>query len=91
MLTPDMKRIILAFASSFLRSSRTKHVDYGVKAAHYPALGAALMGALQSRLGDEWNAETAAAWSRVFQLLSKHMIEEAYAGRDRPGVSHVTG
>ena len=69
---------------SAARTLARQHVDYGVKAAHYPALGAALMGALESRLGDEWNAETAAAWSKVFQLLSKHMIEEAYAGRDRP-------
>jgi hemoglobin-like flavoprotein len=69
---------------SAARTLARQHVDYGVKAAHYPALGAALLGALESRLGDEWNAETAAAWSKVFRLLSKHMIEEAYAGRDRP-------
>jgi hemoglobin-like flavoprotein len=83
----DDKDKLFAVARTLAR----QHVDYGVKAAHYPVLGAALMGTLQGRLGDEWNAETAAAWSKVFQLLSKHMIDEAYAGRDRPGVSHVTG
>jgi hemoglobin-like flavoprotein len=69
---------------SAARTLARQHVDYGVEAVHYPTLGAALMGALESRLGDEWNAETAAAWSKVFQLLSRHMIEEAYAGRDQP-------
>ena len=68
---------------SAARTLARQHVDYGVKAAHYPALGAALMGALESRLGDEWNAETAAAWSRVFQLLTRHMIAEAYGGPNR--------
>jgi hemoglobin-like flavoprotein len=59
-----------------------QHLHYGVEASHYPAVGAALMRALESRLGSEWNEETAAAWSRVYRSLSRHMIEQAY-GEDR--------
>jgi hemoglobin-like flavoprotein len=43
-----------------------QHLHYGVEASHYPAVGAALMRPLESRLGSEWNEETAAAWSRVY-------------------------
>jgi hemoglobin-like flavoprotein len=63
---------------SVARTIAKQHVHYGVEASHYPALGAALMRALESRLGSEWNEETAAAWSRVYQSLSRHMIQQAY-------------
>jgi hemoglobin-like flavoprotein len=65
---------------SVARTLARQHVHYGVDASHYPALGAALMGALQSQLGSEWNEETAAAWSRVYRMLSNQMIAEAYGG-----------
>jgi hemoglobin-like flavoprotein len=65
---------------SVARTIARQHVHYGVEASHYPALGAALMRALESRLGSEWNGETAAAWSRVYRSLSRHMIEQANGG-----------
>jgi hemoglobin-like flavoprotein len=71
---------------SVARTLARQHVHYGVEASHYPALGAALIGALESRLGAEWNEDTAAAWSRVYQFLSRHMIEEAYSSRDQQPV-----
>jgi hemoglobin-like flavoprotein len=70
---------------SVARTLARQHVHYGVEAAHYPALGAALIGAIKSRLGSEWNEETAAAWSRVYQSLARHMIEEAYGGHAQGG------
>jgi hemoglobin-like flavoprotein len=74
---------------SVARTLARQHVHYGVEASHYPAVGAALMSALEGGLGSEWSGETAAAWSRVYQSLSKHMIEQAYGGtlqdgRERP-------
>jgi hemoglobin-like flavoprotein len=67
---------------SVARTIAKQHVDYGVEASHYPVLGAALLRALESRLGSEWNEETAAAWLSVYQSLSTHMIEQAYGGRE---------
>jgi hemoglobin-like flavoprotein len=75
---------------SVARTIAKQHVHYGVEASHYPAVGAALMRALESRLGSEWNEETAAAWLRVYQSLSRHMIEQAYGGHDHEG-RHRTG
>jgi len=55
-----------------------RHVDYGVKAADYEPVGAALLWALEQGLGAHWTAELAAAWSLAYGLLSDFMIGEAY-------------
>jgi hemoglobin-like flavoprotein len=73
---------------SVARTLAEQHVHYGVEASHYPAVGTALMRALESRLGSEWNEETAAAWLRVYQSLSRHMIEQAYGGHEEGGTGH---
>jgi hypothetical protein len=43
------------------------------------------MSVMERRPGSEWNEETTAAWLRVYQSLSKHMIEQAYDGHDQEG------
>jgi hemoglobin-like flavoprotein len=58
-----------------------QHVLYGVQPAHYTTLGQALMWTLEHRLGAEWNDETAAAWARAYDMLCRHMIENAYGER----------
>ncbi|MDB5565202.1 MAG: putative nitric oxide dioxygenase [Tardiphaga sp.] len=55
-----------------------KHVGYGVKAAHYPIVGAALLWTLEKGLGEAWNPELAAAWTAAYGTLSGYMISEAY-------------
>jgi hemoglobin-like flavoprotein len=69
---------------SVARTLALQHVHYGVEASHYPALGAALMEALESRLGSEWDEETAAAWSRIYRSLSGHMVAAAYGAGAPP-------
>jgi hemoglobin-like flavoprotein len=55
-----------------------KHVGYGVKAAHYPIVGGALLWTLEKGLGEAWNPELAAAWTAAYGTLSGYMISEAY-------------
>jgi hemoglobin-like flavoprotein len=55
-----------------------RHVDYGVKAADYEPVGAALLWTLQRGLGEQWTPELAAAWGAAYTVLSEFMIGEAY-------------
>ncbi|MFZ3359004.1 MAG: globin family protein [Xanthobacteraceae bacterium] len=55
-----------------------RHVAYGVKAADYEPVGAALLWTLEQGLGSQWNPELAQAWSDAYALLSDFMIGEAY-------------
>jgi hemoglobin-like flavoprotein len=55
-----------------------RHVEYGVKPAHYEPVGAALIWTLERGLGAAWTAELAAAWSAAYGMLSEFMIGEAY-------------
>ncbi|MBX3548469.1 MAG: hemin receptor [Xanthobacteraceae bacterium] len=55
-----------------------KHVGYGVKAAHYEPVGAALLWTLEKGLGDKWTPDVASAWTEAYVTLSGYMISEAY-------------
>ena len=55
-----------------------RHVEYGVKAADYAPVGAALLWTLEKGLGDLWTPELAAAWGEAYKVLSEFMIAEAY-------------
>ena len=55
-----------------------KHVGYGVKAAHYAPVGAALLWTLEKGLGAAWTPPLAAAWTAAYTTLSGFMINEAY-------------
>jgi nitric oxide dioxygenase len=65
---------VLPAASALAR----RHVSYGAKAEHYPAVGAALLWTLQQGLGDGWTPEVAEAWATAYGTLSGFMISEAY-------------
>ncbi|MES2773239.1 MAG: globin family protein [Bacteroidota bacterium] len=52
-----------------------RHVQYGVKAAHYDAVGEALIRTLAKGLGDQWNEPLKAAWIEVYTLLSGAMMD----------------
>jgi nitric oxide dioxygenase len=54
-----------------------RHEGYGVKAAHYTAVGAALLWTLEQGLGTQWNEELKAAWVDVYTILSGAMINAA--------------
>jgi nitric oxide dioxygenase len=70
----DNLESILPAASALAR----RHVDYGVKAADYAPVGAALLWTLEQGLGEQWTPELAAAWTEAYKVLSNFMIVEAY-------------
>jgi nitric oxide dioxygenase len=60
------------------RALAKRHVGYGVKAADYAPVGAALLWTLERGLGEQWTPELAVAWQAAYTLLSEFMIAEAY-------------
>ena len=57
-----------------------RHIQYGVRPAHYKIVGNALLWTLEKGLGKDWDKETAQAWSTCYDLLSTTMIHAAYGG-----------
>ncbi|WP_407495646.1 globin family protein [Pseudooceanicola sp. MF1-13] len=55
-----------------------KHVDYGVKAEDYAAVGASLLRTLEKGLGDGFTPEVKDAWITAYTTLSGVMIDAAY-------------
>jgi hemoglobin-like flavoprotein len=55
-----------------------RHVDYGVEAADYQPVGAALLWTLERGLGEQWTPQLATAWTEAYAVLSSFMIAEAY-------------
>lgn len=55
-----------------------RHVDYGVTAADYEPVGAALLWTLERGLGEHWTPDLKAAWTAAYTVLSNFMIDEAY-------------
>lgn len=56
-----------------------KHVGYGVQAAHYDTVGAALLWTLEQGLGSRFTDEVKAAWATAYGILSQVMKEAAYS------------
>ena len=54
-----------------------RHVGYGVRAAHYDDVGAALLWTLETGLGDAWSEEAKVAWSNAYGLLASVMLAGA--------------
>ncbi|MEM8577470.1 MAG: globin domain-containing protein [Pseudomonadota bacterium] len=55
-----------------------RHVDYGVQADHYGAVGGALIETLQALLGPDMTSEAQRAWAETYTGLTDHMIAAAY-------------
>lgn len=51
-----------------------RHQGYNVQAAHYTAVGDALIWTLDKGLGERWNDELSTAWVEVYTVLSNAMI-----------------
>jgi len=56
-----------------------KHVDYGVKPAHYDTVGAALLWTLEQGLGSKFTEDVKTAWATAYGILSQVMKDAAYA------------
>jgi hemoglobin-like flavoprotein len=50
-----------------------RHAGYGVKPAHYKAVGNALCWTLEKGLGNSWNEELKSAWICCYTILSDKM------------------
>jgi hemoglobin-like flavoprotein len=55
-----------------------RHGGYGVTAAHYESVGAALIWTLDQGLGAAWTPAAAAAWTELYGSLSAIMRRGAY-------------
>jgi len=60
-----------------LRALGRRHVGYGVKEAHYPLVGAALLWTLEQGLGDAFDEDTREAWAAAYELLAGVMCQAA--------------
>jgi len=61
-----------------------RHVGYGVTAAHYESVGAALLWTLEQALGKAWTPEAAAAWTELYGVLSAVMRRAANEAQPQP-------
>jgi len=52
-----------------------RHTGYGVTAAHFASVGAALLWTLEQGLGPAFTPEVKAAWTSVYGMLSYTMID----------------
>lgn len=60
-----------------VRALAKRHVQYGVRPAHYKLVGNALLWTLQRGLGNEWNPKVEDAWRSCYYELSSLMIAAA--------------
>jgi len=59
------------------RALGARHAGYGVRAADYQTVRAALLDALAAVLGDSFDAPTRQAWDTAFSLMAETMLEGA--------------
>lgn len=62
-----------------LQNLGKRHATYGVEAAHYDDVGAALLSTLEVGLGEDFTPEVKQAWIDVYGVLATTMIEAAAA------------
>jgi hemoglobin-like flavoprotein len=63
------------------RDLGARHVGYGVHAADYPTVGAALLDAIAAILGDGFDPETRQAWVVAYNLMAETMLDGAASAR----------
>jgi hemoglobin-like flavoprotein len=55
-----------------------QHFDYGVRAAHYPIVGKALIYTLEQALQEGFTKEVLAGWKQVYAVIFSGMQEGAF-------------
>lgn len=68
----------LSAIEEMLQEMGKRHIIYGVEAAHYETVGAALLWVLQQGLGEYFTEEVGEAWTIAYGLVATTMIEAAY-------------
>ncbi|WP_182875376.1 globin domain-containing protein [Microbispora sp. H10670] len=59
----------------FLQQLGRDHRKFAVTAAHYPAVGQALLATLEHFLGDRWTPALAHDWTQAYNLVAQVMVE----------------
>ena len=54
-----------------------RHVQYGVRPAHYKLVGNALLWTLRQGLGQDWTLEVEQAWTKCYSNLADTMMRAA--------------
>lgn len=54
-----------------------RHVDYGAREEHYPAVGQTLLKSLAEVAGDLWTDELNNAWAEAYDVVAEKMIAGA--------------
>lgn len=57
-----------------LKALGGRHVDYGVNASYFPAIGNALITVLTESLGSKMDGEATGAWVKLYDIASSSMI-----------------
>lgn len=60
-----------------LRSLGQRHVQYGAKLTHYPAVGECLIYSLKKVIGNQWTEKMELTWSQAYDAVSDIMLEGA--------------
>lgn len=58
-----------------LRGLGARHVKFGVRAEHFPLVGAALLQTFAKHLGPHWTPEVNRAWADAYGAISALMTE----------------
>eukprot|EP00232_Nephroselmis_pyriformis_P018315 CAMPEP_0182901382 /NCGR_PEP_ID=MMETSP0034_2-20130328/29609_1 /TAXON_ID=156128 /ORGANISM="Nephroselmis pyriformis, Strain CCMP717" /LENGTH=853 /DNA_ID=CAMNT_0025035791 /DNA_START=131 /DNA_END=2688 /DNA_ORIENTATION=+ len=88
----DMLGDGMGMLSSMLKNVGQRHASYGTFEAHFPALGASLMKALEQELGSRWTPELKAAWGATWGFITGEMLAGIRAGNpDLPNVAGPDG
>jgi len=69
----------LSEVEGMLQAMGERHIIYGVQAAHYETVGAALIWVLEQGLGDAFTDEVREAWLIAYDLIATTMKKMAYA------------
>ena len=67
-----------------LRSLGARHAGYGVEDAHYATVGGALLLTLEQGLADAFTPEVREAWTVMYGIVSRTMMEAAAAAEAMP-------
>jgi len=68
----------LTEVEAMLQAMGKRHIIYGVEAAHYETVGAALLWALKPGLGEHFSEEVEEAWVAAYGEIATTMKEAAY-------------
>lgn len=79
----DLEKIVPA-----VQQLGVRHIEYGVKEAHFAPVGESLLWTLEQGLGDAWNDDLKVAWATTYGVLADTMIaamKEAEAAKQPEG------